>query len=44
MDQKGEKGYTPYQQKIIRNFYEKQRPSPNTEVGRVSIKFICGNE
>ena len=22
MDQKGERGYTPYQQKIIRNFYE----------------------
>ena len=22
MDHKGEKGYTPYQQKIIRNFYD----------------------
>ena len=22
MDQKGEKGYTPYQQKVIRRFYE----------------------
>ena len=22
MDHKGEKGYTPYQQKVIRNFYE----------------------
>jgi len=22
MDQKNEKGYTPYQQKVIRNFYE----------------------
>ena len=45
MDQKGEKGYTPYQQKIIRNFYENKDLRLIQKLGElVSNLYVETNE